>query len=60
MKIVFFLEIALFAAAFIALHRALRVREAAAASLVGQALTVTAKRALRDAPAGQGDAAARS
>ncbi|WP_137046125.1 hypothetical protein [Pseudolabrys sp. FHR47] len=53
MQLVLFLEIALFAAAFMALHRALSVREAAAAHLASEALDVTAKRILRSAPARQ-------
>ena len=47
MKLVLVLEIALLVAAFIALHRALRVREIQAASIAGEAPDATARRILR-------------
>ncbi len=50
MKLVLAFEIVLLAAAFVALHRAFRVREVHAAALAGEALHVTARRAVRDAP----------
>ncbi|HWK96436.1 MAG TPA: hypothetical protein VNR39_13535 [Pseudolabrys sp.] len=57
MELVLVLEVTLFAAAFAALHRALRVREAAARHLASEPLDVAAKRILRAAPARDGGAA---